>query len=68
MDDVVKAINIVTDSKEECIRIGESICNQLGGNQDYIDSNILVNYTDVDNEVRIYIFKECTYVPPIVII
>lgn len=67
MDGVRRAISIVTDSEEERVRIGELICKQLRGNQDFIDSNILVNYTNAGNEVLVFIYEECKYIPPITI-
>ena len=62
---LIRKIEIETRTKEECMRIGELIGNQLRGNKDYQDSNILLNYTDNDNVVRLYVFEECKYVPPI---
>ena len=66
MDDVKMAIMIETESDEEKWRIGTLIHEQLRGNQDYIDSNILLNMDDPDT-VRLYIFKECKNVPRITI-
>lgn len=45
---------IKTKNHEEQKRIGEQICDQLTGNPDYIDSNIVVNYTD-SNSTNVYV-------------
>ena len=66
-EDVIRAIEIETGTKEECMEIGSRIHEQLRGNPDYIDSNILLNCTDSDNVVRLYIFKECKNIPKITI-
>lgn len=60
-----RAIEIETQSKEECMRIGTLIHNQLVGNEDYINNNIILNCTEDDNFVRIIIFDECKNVPEI---
>lgn len=57
---------IKTSDEKEQMRIGNSIHEQLRGNRDYIDNNIILNI-DVDNEVNLYIFEECTCMPDIVI-
>lgn len=59
-------ITIRTTDEKEQMRVGNSIHEQLRGNKDYIDNNIILNI-DVDNEVNLYIFKECKNVPDIVI-
>ena len=51
-------IIIKTCSPEEQKIIGSNICGQLRGNPDYIDSNIVVNYTDTDNSVYVIASKE----------
>lgn len=67
MDENLKMhITIRTVDASEQTRIGNSIHHQLVGNQDYIDSNIVLNI-DEPNEVNLYIFKECKNVPDIVI-
>lgn len=65
--EVMRKIEIATNTQEECLSIGTKIHEQLRGNQDYIDSNILLNCTEGDNVVRVYIFKECTTIPEIAI-
>lgn len=59
-------ITIRTADEEEQMRVGNSIHEQLCGNKDYIDSNIVLSI-DADNEVNLYIFNECTDIPDIVI-
>ena len=54
----------VKDEKEQ-LTIANAIHEQLRGNQDYIDSNIILNI-DVD-AIRVYVFEECTDVPTIII-
>lgn len=66
MDDLKMHMTIKTTSEEEKMRIGSSIHEQLVGNQDYRDSNILLNIDD-ENEVNLYVFKECENVPNITI-
>jgi len=58
-----KHIIIENDSQEEAGRVLENIHKQLVGNQDYIDSNIVLN--DDGCTVHLYIFKETTNVPKI---
>ena len=67
MKGVKRQVEIYTDSKEETIRIGTSIHQQLVGNQDYIDNNIILNCTDEPTTVSLYIFEECKELPKIVI-
>lgn len=67
MDESLKThITIRTIDEKEQMRIGNSIYHQLVGNKDYMDSNIVLNI-DVDNEVNLYIYKECENVPDIII-
>mgnify|MGYP003550024988 CR=1 FL=1 len=51
-------IIIKTKNAIEQDKIGEHICNQLVGNPDFIDDNILVNYTDDTNSVYIIVGEE----------
>lgn len=59
-------ITIRTINEKEQMEVGNSIHHQLVGNQDYIDNNIVLNI-DTDNEVNLYIFKECENIPNIVL-
>ena len=67
MDENLKMhITIRTIDEKEQMRIGNSIHHQLVGNKDYVDNNIVLNI-DVDNEVNLYIYKECENVPDVII-
>lgn len=66
MEELKMHISIKTINNEEKMRIGNSIHDQLVGNSDYIDSNIILNIDD-ENEVNLYVFKECENVPKIII-
>lgn len=66
-DSVKMELVYVADSEEECMKVGTSIHKQLVGNQDYIDNNILLNCTEGDNIVRLYVFRECENIPKITI-
>lgn len=59
-------VTIRTVDDKEQMRVGNSIHHQLVGNKDYVDNNIILNI-DMDNEVNVYIFKECENVPAIII-
>ena len=59
-------ITIRTIDTDEQMRIANSIHHQLVGNRDYKDNNIVLNI-DINNEVNLYIFKECENVPDIII-
>ena len=59
-------IQIEVQSEDEKKEIGNKIHKQLMGNQDYIDSNILLNI-DEPYTIRLWIFKECKSVPSITI-
>ena len=61
-----KAIEIECSSNEEKMRVGESIHNQLVGNEDYINNNIILNI-DEDCKVILVIFNECINEPEILI-
>lgn len=64
--DVKKYIQIEVQTEEEKKVIGTKIHEQLIGNQDYIDSNIILNI-DEPYMVRLWFFKECENVPSITI-
>ncbi len=59
-------VTIRTVDDKEQMRVSNSIHHQLMGNKDYVDNNIILNI-DMDNEVNVYIFKECENVPAIII-
>ena len=59
-------IIIITNDNKEKVRIANLIHNQLVGNKDYIDCNIILN-DYYENEINLYVFNECENVPNIVI-
>lgn len=59
-------IIIITNDNKEKMRIANLIHNQLVGNKDYIDCNIILN-DYYENEINLYIFNECENIPNIVI-
>lgn len=61
-----KAITIECSSNEEKMEVSRKIHNQLVGNKDYIDSNIVLNH-DEDYKVMVIIFNECKEEPEIII-
>ena len=61
-----KEIIITVKNEKEQMRIANSIHHQLVGNQDYIDSNIVLSI-DENNTVRLYIFEECENEPDIIL-
>lgn len=59
-------VKITVNDEKDQMAIGNYIHEQLRGNKDYIDSNILLNI-DTENEINLYVFKECKNVPTIII-
>ena len=59
-------LTIEVDDEKEQMKISNFIHEQLRGNKDYIDSNIVLNI-DVENTIRLYVFKECAEIPTITI-
>lgn len=58
-----KIYTIKTKSGEEEFRIADSIHNQLVGNKDYIDCNIILNMSkdrndNTENQVNLYVFND----------
>lgn len=62
--DYVRYLAIECDSVEAKEQIGTKIHNQLRGNKDYIDCNIILNM-DEPHTVQLWFFKECTTIPSI---
>lgn len=58
MDKTKMYIQIETDTEEEKFRIGDKIYYQLVGNQDYVDSRIVLNI-DEPYTVRLWIDNDC---------
>ena len=59
-------IKITVDDEKEQMNIANHIHNQLIGNRDYIGKRIALSI-DTDNEINLYVSKECDVIPPIVI-
>ena len=59
-------IIIITNDNKEKMRIANLIHNQLVGNKDYINCNIILN-DYYENEINLYVFNECENIPNIVI-
>ena len=67
MEDKLKmAIRIEVPDNDRRYEIGNAIHEQLVGNQDYIDSNIVLNIEE-PRTVKLYIFEECENIPKITI-
>lgn len=62
---VKRYIRIETHSKDEALEIAKGIHNQLVGNPDYIDSNIVLNYDHEPCVVQLWVFEECKNFPKI---
>lgn len=67
-----KEIRIKCISSEACEKTMRSIHEQLVGNEDYINSNIILNDSETRrdetvNEIHLLFFEECENVPSIVI-
>lgn len=67
MEGVKRYIRIEAQTEEEKFDIGNKIHDQLVGNKDYIDSNIVLNIDIEPCTVLIWICDECENVPQIVI-
>lgn len=55
-------VTIKCASNEEKMALGSSIHEQLVGNHDYIENNIILN-VDYDNEVQLWIDDSCKEIP-----
>ena len=65
-NDFKMQIIIITKDNKEKRRIANLIHNQLVGNKDYINCNIILN-DYYENEINLFIFNECENIPNIVI-
>jgi hypothetical protein len=70
MEGLRKLIIIKTNSHEEEYEVCKKIHEQLVGNQDYIDCNIVLNMSsdrvdETENEVHLYIFDDAKANPEI---
>lgn len=64
--DCIRYLTINCNSVEAKKELGTKIHNQLVGNKDYIDSNIVLNI-DEQYTVQLWFFKECESIPEITI-
>ena len=67
-----KVVEIRCESPEETLRVATSIHEQLVGNEDYINNDILLHYSDEDdiamgepNKVWLYVSNEVEIMPDI---
>lgn len=65
MNKEIKSIQITVVDEKDKLKVLDKIHNQLVGNQDYIDNNILL--ANFDNYVSLMFFKECKDIPEITI-
>lgn len=56
---------ITIDTPEDAMNVAESIHNQLVGNQDYIDNNIILEVSQDRGRMVLAIFDECKEIPTI---
>lgn len=61
--DIKMEMTIVMGNKGDVYNMAEKIHNQLAGNKDYVDSNIVLNFDDGD--IHLYIMNECENIPEI---
>jgi len=57
---IKKILDIKCENNDEKVRIGKMIHEQLLGNKDYKENNIVLNI-EGDNEVCLYIYEEVDY-------
>lgn len=62
-----RVITIRTSTEQEKLEVGTKIHNQLVGNDDYINTRILLNMDDDDNVVTLTIFEDSKTMPEITI-
>ena len=71
MRGIKRFISIECSTEEEMLDIKSHIHDQLVGNKDYVDSNIILNGSDDRREdgyaVHLCICDGCEYIPPITI-
>lgn len=65
-NNIWKKITIETSTDREKMQIGESIRNQLKGNPDYINNNVIV-FIDKTCVVEVLIFANCKDIPQLII-
>ena len=65
-NDVKREVIIKCPNKSEQFALGNSIHEQLRGNQDYIDSRIVL-FLNEENQIIFTVFSDAAEVPSIVI-
>ena len=55
------------DTDDECMVLGEKIGNQLRGIPDYINNNIVLNYTSGDRIIHLWFAKFCRSIADVTI-
>lgn len=65
MEKEKRVITIRTSTEQEKLEVGTKIHNQLVGNDDYINTRILLNMDDNDNIVTLTIFEDAKSIPEI---
>ncbi len=65
MEKEKRVITIRTSTEQEKLEVGTKIHNQLVGNDDYINTRILLNMDDDENIVTLTIFEDSETIPEI---
>lgn len=65
MEKEKRVITIRTSTEQEKLEVGTKIHNQLMGNDDYINTRILLNMSNDENIVTLTIFEDSKTVPEI---
>ena len=65
MEKEKRVITIRTSTEQEKLEVGTKIHNQLMGNDDYINTRILLNMDNNENIVTLTIFEDSKTVPEI---
>lgn len=65
-DGLIRKITITCSDDKDQLRVGNAIHEQLRGNPDYVNNNIILNI-DVKNEVNMFIYEDCKEIPTILI-
>ena len=65
MEKEKRVITIRTSTEQEKLEVGTKIHNQLAGNDDYINTRILLNMDNNENIVTLTIFEDSKTVPEI---
>ena len=66
MKTLKQAFELPVQNKDEQLKLFDKIHNQLNGNEDYTNGNIIIDLND-PNYVRIVVFEGCESDPQIVI-